>query len=157
MYFYADDYVKFCGNLRFYCNDCVLSFIDSNNSRHYEKLKEQGHADSIIGRLDDVEIVFLHYHSREEAFDKWNRRVKRINWDNIAIKFSQMNYAKYEHLKAIDELPFEKKVIFTTNDYPLINGVVFKEYEGEEQILDDTTHFRKYISLTKFINGLGVK
>lgn len=47
-----------------------------------------------IGKLDDIEVVFLHYKSEEEAYQKWNRRKKRINYNNLIFKFNDMNLAK---------------------------------------------------------------
>lgn len=38
-----------------------------------------------IGYIDDIKIYFNHYHSHEEAVQKWEERKKRINWDNVYI------------------------------------------------------------------------
>lgn len=153
LYFYADDYVRFVSNLRYYCG-LKVEMINAEKSHNYDKLLTQGNQNVPIGRLgEDVEIVFLHCHSDEEASEKWNRRCQRINWNNIIIKFSEQNYALPEHLKAVDELPYRKKLIFTAHDYKLGSQVLFKEYEGYDQIPDETTHFRRYVNLSKLING----
>lgn len=128
--------------------------ITPEESHNYEKLKEQGNTHAPIGKLGgEVEIVFLHNHSDEEAREKWSRRCKRINWDNIILKFSEQNYASLEQLRIVDSLPYEKKLIFTSHDYGLKSQVVFKEWEGCPQIPDETTHFRKYVNLINLING----
>ena len=157
LYFYAEDYVRFISNPKFYCS-LELKIIDPKESYHYDRLIKQNNQNAVIGKLgEDVEIVFLHYKSGEEAVGKWNRRCARINWDNVIVKFSEQNYATYEHLKCVDELLYDRKVIFTSHDYGLRSQIIFKEYEGCQQIPDETTHFRRYINLIKFINGEQIK
>lgn len=153
MYFFANDYVKFVSNLRYYC-DGKVRLINACDSHHYDELMLQGNINVPIGLLgDDVEVVFLHYHSESEVKDKWARRCERICWNNIILKFSEMNSATLQHLQIIDKLPYQKKVIFTTRDYGLNSQVVFKEWLGASQIRDDTTHFRRYVNLVDLING----
>lgn len=90
LYFFASDYVKFASRLRYYTS-APLEFIDARESRYADQLREKGELGKPVARLDDIEVVFLHYPSPEEAAEKWIRRCKRINWDNVFIKFSQMN------------------------------------------------------------------
>lgn len=152
LYFFGDDYVRFVSNLKYYC-EMDLEMINVEESHNYEKLLQQGNTFAPIGRLDDVEIVFLHSHSKEEAIEKWKRRCHRIFWNNIIIKFSEQNYATFENLRDVDNLPYKKKLIFTTRDYGLKSQVLFREYEGYAQIPDEITHFRRYVDLINFING----
>jgi len=153
LYFYASEYVRFASNIRYYCQ-ASLDFIEPEMSKYYDMLKEQHNTYAPIGVLGgDVEVVFLHYKSQEEAYTKWTRRCERINWDNIILKFSEQNGATFEHLKAVDTLPYDKKLIFTAHDYGLKSQVLFKEYEGCFQIPDETTHFRRYVNLIHLANG----
>ena len=153
LYFFADDYVRFVSDLRRYC-DCELRMIKIEESHNRDKFLKQGNMNMPIGVLgDDVEIVFLHYQTESEAIEKWNRRCKRINWDNIILKFSEQNFATFEHLKTVDNLPYSKKIIFTSHDYHLNSQAIYKEWEGYSQIPDETTHFRKYVNLINLING----
>lgn len=69
LYFSADDYVRFVSDLRHYCN-CNLSFFKAEDSRYHEVLKERVQGNIPIGLLDDVEIMFLHYSTPEEAKEK---------------------------------------------------------------------------------------
>ena len=157
MYFYADEYVRFLSNLRYYCQQS-LRFIRPEESRHYKELLAKGNTYCPIGVLGkDVEIVFLHYKTKEEALKKWTRRVERMDWDNIIVKFSEQNGASPEQLRIVDSFPYDRKLIFTAHDYGLKSQVLFKEYEGCEQIPDETTHFRRYVDLIKFINGQSFK
>ena len=152
LYFFADDYVRFVSDLKHYC-DCELSFIQAKNSRYHEILKERGQDNIPIGLLDDVEIMFLHYSTPEEAREKWDRRVRRINWDHLIIKSSQQNLATIDHLRAVDRLPYKDKIIFTTGDYGLSSQVIYKESLGLPEIFDEVTHFKSYLDLPALING----
>ena len=85
LYFYPDDYNKLCYNLREYMAEEV-KYLKFEESKHKEKLAKKGQTNVPLGLLGDIEIIFLHYPTFEEAADKWNRRAKRINWDNVFIK-----------------------------------------------------------------------
>lgn len=153
MYFYGEEYVKFVGDLKRFCN-CGIKMIRAEESRHYEWLKAQNNTHAPIALLDDeVEIVMLHFHSNEEAIEKWKRRAERVCWNNIIVKFSEQNYTTEEQLRQVDEMDYEKKIILTSHDYGLKSQVIFKEYEGCPQIPDEVTHFRRYVNLVKLING----
>lgn len=151
---FSGDYVKFVHHLKEYL-DKPLTFITCKESRYRDILEARGGHDATcpIGVLDDIEIIFLHYHSQEEALEKWIRRKNRIHWDNIVIKMSEQNLCKPEHLKAFDSLPVEKKFVFTTKDYGLDSQVIFGDYYGKDEVSNDTLHFRKYVDLIKLING----
>lgn len=73
--------------------------------------------------------------------------------NNLVVKMSEMNQCSEEHLRAFDALPFERKFIFTTKGYGLKSQVIFKEWAGKDEIKNDTTDFRKYVDLEKWING----
>ena len=75
-------------------------------SVHKETIVKKGQTEKPIGILGDIEIVFLHYKSEKEAMEKWNRRKQRIHWDNLFIKFSEMNECTKEHLLIFDKLSF---------------------------------------------------
>ena len=153
LYFYGDEYVNFLSNLKHYC-ECKPEFIKAKDSRHYGQIVEQGNTHALIGILGgEVEVVFLHYATREEAIQKWQRRTERMNWSNVIIKFSEQNWATPEQLRYVDSLSYERKIIFTSHDYKLKSQVIFKEWEGFSQIPDETTHFRRYVNLVNLVNG----
>ena len=55
-----------------------------------------------IGKLgNDVEIHFLHYKSETEAQEKWNRRLKRMNFNNILFKFSDNDMSNLKLIKCL--------------------------------------------------------
>lgn len=65
-----------------------------------------------VGALGDVRIHFVHDKTRQEARQKWQRRSKRINLENVFFKFESENP---EHIQAVDRLPVPRKIIFTRN------------------------------------------
>lgn len=117
LYFFANDYVKFASRLRHYTS-APLEFIDARESRYADRLREKGELGKPVARLDDIEVVFLHYPSPVEAAEKWDRRCERINWDDVFIKFSQMNCCTEEDLRAFDAIPLE-----TSSASPLRQGL----------------------------------
>jgi uncharacterized protein (DUF1919 family) len=152
LYFYADEYMRFLSNINYYLS-LNPEPISLKESRHKESLIYKGQINVPLGRIDDVEIVFLHYPTFEVAREKWLRRTARINWENLIIKNSEMNGCTESNVREFDRLPFERKFIFTTRNYDVDSQVIFREYLGSEQVKDDTMLFNKYIDVTNLIKG----
>lgn len=154
LYFFADDFVRFASALRRYIS-APLEFIDAAESRHADQLAEKGELEKIVGRVDDIEIVFLHYPTKEEASEKWFRRCARINWDNLFIKFSEMNGCTEADLQAFDAIPFKSKICFTVESRPDLECAIYcPGFEcGESGILNDTDYYSRYIDLEAWLNA----
>lgn len=153
LYFFASDYVKFSADLRHYLS-VPIRFIDPRSSSHFDVLKDRGELDKPIGMLDDVEVVFLHYRTAEEAAQKWERRVGRVNWDNLFIKFSQMNGCSVEDLSKFDQIAFPNKVCFTAEPHPEIECAAFHPAAtANGQILNDTDRFMQGFGLFEWLNN----
>ena len=150
LYFYTDEYIKFLSHLEEYLK-MELSFISTSESRYYNDLIKKNQEDKIIGKLGDVEIVFLHY--KTKVLEKWKRRCARIHWDHLIVKMTEQNLCTLKALQAFDKLPYESKLVFTSNNYGLRSQVIFGDYLGEKEVPNDTLHFRKYVDLVKLING----
>lgn len=152
LYFFAEDYLKFISDLRYYLS-LDLEFIDYSQSKYKDVLEKRNHNIKPIARLDDVEIVFLHYKTPEEAKEKWERRKERVNYDNMIIKFSQMNLCTRKELEKFDEFLFDKKFVFVTErNHKLNSGMYFSGYEGKEEIIIDSKPFPKDINILKLLN-----
>lgn len=104
------DYLKFLSNPKKYLNS-ELEFVK------YSQANNHGYP---IGRLDDTLLHFIHYSTFGEAIDKWNTRVKRIEWDNLVVMMISDNE---ECIKQFCELPYTYKICFTTCD--IMNEAVF--------------------------------
>ncbi|MBQ9334658.1 MAG: DUF1919 domain-containing protein [Lachnospiraceae bacterium] len=62
-----------------------------------------------VGDCGGVKLHFNHSNSFEEAKADWDKRRKRVNWDNLFI----MAYTEdAEFAKCFSELPYEKKICF---------------------------------------------
>lgn len=152
LYFFSDEYVRFVSKLDYYLG-CDLSFIPIEESKYYSILLARN-TTCPIGKLDDVEIVFLHYKSNEEAYEKWNRRKARINRNHLLFKMSEQNLCSIEALKAFDSLPYKGKICFTTKKYGLSSEIVFDDARDMDEIPNDTVNFRKRVNLALFINNV---
>ncbi len=155
LFFMANDYIKFIYNLKHYI-DSDLKFISIEESKHKDYLKKLNY-NSPIGKIDDIEIMFLHYGSESEAFEKWERRKKRINWNKIIYKFSDQNMCTYEHLKKFNDFEAQNKICFSTRKYKDLNTIQIKKYKNSENVLDDIKTYKKYFNFYKFLNNMEVK
>lgn len=153
LYFFAPDYIKFVSDLHRYLNT-PLRFINPEESKYYEEIKKRGQTEKPIGILDDVEIVFLHYKTKEEAEEKWNRRKERVNFDNIILKFSRMDLCTEKEIEQFDRLPFGNKFVLN-NRLPLKykSEVFWKEEWNEIGISKDTIPFPGNLRLNKLLNN----
>lgn len=154
LYFFADDYLQFVKDYTYYLNQ-PLQFIPAGQSKHFDELVKRGEEKVPIGKLDDVEIVFLHYKTQKEALDKWMRRVSRINWDNIFIKNSAQNGCTEEMVYEFDKIDSTAKLIFIgTKLQGVQSAVLYGKDRKTIDVPDDIVHFNKYIDLAKWLNRL---
>lgn len=126
MFFMADDYIEFLRDLRGYVNG-TLDFISPQESRWKDAPQVSGdkrYGTYPVGVLSNgrnsIEIFFLHYHSEQDAREKWDRRVKRINWDKLLIKFNDQNGCTSQNVSDYMSLPFKNKLFFTVRQWPQI-------------------------------------
>lgn len=143
---FSPDYLKMVKDLRRY-----LSIpLEFTSNPKYKKV------DYPVGVLDDIEIYFMHYKDENEALEKWNRRLQRINWDNIFIKINDRDLCSKQILKEFDELKLNKKVIFTAHEHEdLRNYVWFKEYSDLKFVEPELKSYKKYFDVVDWLNGGG--
>lgn len=150
-YFFAEDYIKFVSNLKHYLMT-EMRIIKAEESKHYLSLKAKSELDAPIGVLDDVEIVFLHYKNPELALQKWNRRVSRVNLDNIIIKFSYMNECNDDLLRKFMNIEGLKKICFIGGKGDSTDELIYLPEYDDLTVLDDTFYWNKYIDICEIIN-----
>lgn len=156
LFIYEKDYVKFLSNIKYYCS-LPLEFIDLKDSRYYNKVTENGTKEITypIARLDDVEIFFMHYHSKEEAIEKWERRKKRVNFDRLLVKMSERTDCDLETIKSFLELPYNNKICFTENEYNFENCIKIEELsELNKKGGDETPYTLEKIDIYKILNDI---
>ena len=154
LYFFAPDYIKFVKDLKGYL-DTPLEFISPEESKYFEELKKRNQLSKPIGRLNDVEIVFLHYSSEKEAFEKWNRRKERVNFNHIIFKFSRMNLCTDKEISEFSLLSFKKKVMIDISTDKNAEMFYFSanliDYENN-QVLNDSAPLTDELKLIKLLN-----
>ena len=138
LYFMYPDYIEFLRHLEHYLKEAKITFVEQSkyplgNERH-AKAKQW----YPIGLLDGkVEIHFLHYHTEEEAAEKWYRRANRVNMDDLLIIGMDQNLCTAKDVEDFDQLPFERKIMYSTHNLPqLKSNVYLKEFEGDGQVGD---------------------
>ena len=154
LYFFSEEYIKFLERFDYYIKQ-KLEIIDTKDSKYYDEMIKKNHKNAIVGKLDDVEIVFLHMKTGKEAIEKWNKRVKRINRRNIIFKFCEQNECSSEHIKRFENLPFKNKICFTTKDYPGYKSVIwFKDQVKNEEVVRDYYESHRYLNIIDYINNM---
>lgn len=150
-------YIKLINNLNYYLN-LELKEVKANSLSCYEMLKRKDEKallrkvdDLICGKLDDVEIIFLHYDSFSSAARKWAKRKKRINYNNLIYKFNDQNELDELDFIAFDKFEAKNKLFFTSNKkYKDYNFSYYdKKYSNLGYILDDlhtSFNFKKYVN-----------
>lgn len=109
----SEHYLRLLGDLRSYLAEPLHFRAEPGESRGVSYP---------VGVLEDVEIHFLHYQTRQEARGAWKRRVARIDFDHLAVKFRASGQAASgNQVDRFENLPFEKKVVFSASAMP---GVV---------------------------------
>lgn len=123
LYLEPADFVKYLQNMTAY-NQMELGFISTD--KPYP-----------VGKLADITLHFMHYHSEQEAREKWQERLKRLNLENLFIMMTDRDGCTYQDLQDFDRLPFENKVVFTHKPYPEIRSSVYiKGFENQNKVGD---------------------
>lgn len=141
LYIWSPDYIELLRNLKYYMTVAKIEFVEHSK---YQLGNERRAKRSIthhwypVGLLDGkVEIQFLHYHSEEEAAEKWYRRAARINWDKLLVIGMEQNLCTEDDIRDFDALPFDNKIIFTTHDFKDLDSNCFiKEFYRMESVPD---------------------
>lgn len=157
LFIFSDDYLRLLHN---FSPDILqkISFIPHEDSKHIEMLKERGHfeLDYPIGVIGDgIELHFLHYKNADDAKQKWEERIKRINYDKLLFKFSDSEGASDEMIRQFDSLPFQHKICFTAKPFPDCQSVVYlPHFNGSEKVRDEWKRSEKYYDLIGLLNNL---
>lgn len=155
LFIMPNDYIKFISNLKYYIKDCKLSFIKPEESHNYKELQTHREFGSYpIGVLDDVEICFMHYKSKEEAIEKWTRRCERIVWDNLIIKFCDQNGCTKKQIDDFNKIDkYKKMVCFTAKKIPGKYNIYMWEFKKDGYVVDDKFFIFQHLNLKKLIES----
>ena len=164
MFFMADDYLKFLSDLEGYLYG-ILTFIAPEKSRWKDAPQVSGDrrfGSYPVGHLSNgkntIEIFFLHYHSEQEAREKWERRCKRMNWERMLVKFNDQNGCTSKNVQDFMRLPFKNKLFFTCKEWPGISEeyTVIRQVPKHDCIMASYEPFGKgkYVDITAVLNKL---
>lgn len=161
LFFMDEDYIRLLENLDYYLHS-ELKFIRPKESKYYSKISQNGTKEvsypiAILG--NDVEIHFLHYHSEEEAQEKWQRRCKRINRKRMLIKMSlrDCGYDKEQMVKRFLALPFVNKICFVPKDVIISSTEIIQVPELSYLNLvggDETEYTLPRINIYELLNSI---
>ena len=159
MYFFPSDFNQFCNNLDFYITrDPVI--VDWNESKWKKYLTLQYNIINmpLIARINDIELILLHYHSELDFKNKWKRRRNRINWDSLIFKSNDQNFCtEFDCEEFCTKNIDQNRIFFTANQnwFAKYNCTIF--YKDDEMygfVKDDTMFPCENINMKSFINNL---
>lgn len=142
LFIYSPDYITLLQNF-----DCIynekLSFIKKEQSK-YTILPKGEYPIGVIEKLN-IEIHFLHYHSKTEAESLWYKRLKRINLNNCIVKLSDDEYFNDNLSIEFEKLNFKNKVFFSAKPYKNVSSNHYmKEFEGKGRVWYEWDYSQKY-------------
>lgn len=112
------DFIKFISDLPYYLNQ-TLQFISPERSPAFTEVNFWGKGSDNrleynfpVAMIGDVTLWFMHYKSKQEATEKWERRKKRVNLDNLLIKWSQRYTEDMETVHSFLKTPHKRKIGF---------------------------------------------
>lgn len=151
-FMHSKDYLKFISNLNYYlsldCIPCKLEETEYLNILNYNSIP--------TGKIDDIIIFFLHYDNINDACIKWNKRKKRVNFNNLLIKYSDQNMFDIEDYYSFNKLEYKNKLFITSNSSLMDNNnvVYLKRFKKYGYAIDDIKPSFKKIKLIKLLNEL---
>lgn len=135
LFLYSPDYLKLLKDFDNYLSYPILFIKES---------KWRENIDYPLGLLNDIEVHFMHYHSEEEAKNKWDRRLERMrsvcDKDNYIFKICDRDGGTSEIITEFHKLPYKNKISFGLNDLPIKNHFKISE-EKDGSVTDGVTLF----------------
>ena len=125
LWMYDKDFLKFVHNLKDYLS-YDLRFVD-------------GIDDTPTAYLNDILIHFNHYHSNEEAKQKWDERKQRVNYDNLFIIMADQpdgGVITHEDMLSLKDIPCKGKVVLSVKYYDDIDYIVHLPKDPEKDCVN---------------------
>lgn len=150
LYIFAPDYIKMLKSLEKYLKK-EITFIEPNESKYKNELIKTNRLGKYpIGLLEDIELHFLHYKNEKEALEKWNRRLKRLDYNKMLVKFSDNYLCSKNLIIEFDNLKFKNKLCISANDYNLKSVVQYDIYKEKGYVENEWAYDSKYIDIKKY-------
>lgn len=117
------DYLKLLGNFKYYM-ECEMKFgeyaYNKNSQKNYP-----------VMLLDDVKVHCNHDTNPDDAIEKWNRRRKKLNYDNLFVEMYTGSRLVMEQFLKITG--YEKKLCFVPFETEVKNTYQLSLYPGQNQ------------------------
>lgn len=150
LFFFAPDYIILLQHIEIIYKP--FSFINRKDSKYINRLDCKEYPIGYWAEYD-IEIHFLHYKSEAECLEKWNRRLRRLDFDNLIVKFCDRDMCSDSLVRTFDKLPYTNKVCFTSKPYPQYKSVVWLEEQAcFEQVQSCWLISDKYYNFVKHAN-----
>lgn len=102
----CSDFIEYAAGLDYYATAELIELpYGCEGERRYPIGALKGN-----GTLPDIRIHFLHYHTFEEAREKWVERSVRLNFDNLCVVMQAASFDE-ELLHRFESLPMPRKVV----------------------------------------------
>lgn len=114
MFFHGLDFFEFVEHFDYYIKQPLVQIPNPG----YDKNAPDYPVANLFGGgyHKDIELHFLHYHSFEEANEKWESRKKRIHPESMYLIWTFMGMEPNEEkYKRAQKLPIKNKVIFVNH------------------------------------------
>lgn len=152
LFLFGPDYLKLLQNFDHYLDD-ELQFVEQSKW-------VTGILDYPVALLKDVEIHFMHYKDKEEAREKWSRRLNRMkkvaDKNNYYFKICDRDFATSEVLLSFHQLPFKNKLSFGASNLNVKDHITIKEARNQDMVPDGVKLYKtsyKYIDVLKWLNS----
>lgn len=144
LFFHGLDFFDFVEHVDYYIKQPLIQI---ENPKYDSNAPDYPVAILCGGGLKDIEIHFLHYHSFEEAQEKWERRKSRLHPESLYLIWTFMGMERDEVLyRRAQHLPIKNKVLFVNHPVDHIKYPDFFYIKGfEDQI--GTGQLGEYMNL----------
>jgi uncharacterized protein (DUF1919 family) len=153
LYIFGPDYIRLIKDFDYYMSKSLIE-IDLSQSKYLSHINDKDRVKGYpVGLLGDLEIHFLHYKNFDVAFEKWNRRLSKINKNNIIYKLS--------HRDLVDDQICIEFMKVTNNKGILISNSCFGNRfnyfslnNNSGDIINEFESFFKMYNITQILNKL---
>lgn len=146
LWLHQDDFLKLVLNLKEYISKDLV-FIESEY-------------DYPVAMLDDIKIYFNHSKTKEEAKSNWDKRKKRIDYNNIFIIMYDRDGITKDDIRKLESVNCKNKIVLSDKEYKDIDYVLtikpnYDKVNGQQyldrDILDKRT-FEKHFDFVRWLN-----